>query len=190
MSVSDNFNRADGGLGSNWTTQQNAPQIVTNAAKGAAAGAYGSAYWSANSFNATQDAQGVWANGVNYVAPAVRCSGTGAGTNWYAYFTSNSVQKSVSGTITTVGSPGGSVASGDTMKLAVSGTSLSTFINGVQTPGSPLTDSSLASGNAGMAFFADTGTLDDWLATGEVVGGFIAKSNGPTLQAVKRASYF
>ena len=57
--VSDNFERADGGLGSNWTTVSGtgAPQIVSNTLRVRTAGALSSAYWSASTFGSDQFAQ-------------------------------------------------------------------------------------------------------------------------------------
>ena len=57
--VSDNFDRADGGLGSNWTTVAGtaAPQIVSNTARAGTASTLNSAYWSASTFGNDQFAQ-------------------------------------------------------------------------------------------------------------------------------------
>ncbi len=57
--VSDNFNRANGGLGSNWTTVKgaNAPAIVNGVLQPGTANAMNSAYWSANTFGTNQYAQ-------------------------------------------------------------------------------------------------------------------------------------
>ena len=54
--ISDNFNRANGGLGSNWTTVTGtaAPQIVNNTAQPGSAGTLNSAYWSANTFGSNR----------------------------------------------------------------------------------------------------------------------------------------
>src|SRR5579863_1167033 len=51
-SVSDNFNRANGGLGSNWTTMTgtNAPQISSNLLQPGTANTVNAAFWTANSF--------------------------------------------------------------------------------------------------------------------------------------------
>ncbi len=57
--VSDNFNRANGGLGSNWTTVAGttAPKIANNTLQPGTAGALNSAYWSASTFSGDQFAQ-------------------------------------------------------------------------------------------------------------------------------------
>src|SRR5215469_1765025 len=58
-SVSDNFNRADGGLGSNWTTMTgaDAPQIVSHVLEPGTSGVANVAYWSANTFGSNQFVQ-------------------------------------------------------------------------------------------------------------------------------------
>ena len=56
---SDNFDRADGGLGSNWTavTGTAAPKIVSSNLRAGTGGAVNSAYWSASTFGSDQFAQ-------------------------------------------------------------------------------------------------------------------------------------
>ncbi len=159
--VADTFNRADGGLGANWTTDVGtAPTIVTNAAKGNSGG-YSSAHWSANTFAAAQSAQVV--RGANhYSGPAVRCSAN----NFYWFHSASEVHRMVAGTVTSLGVIGASVA-GDTMKLSISGSTLEVFVNGVSQ--GTLTDASLASGSVGIGFYGTTGTQDNWEGTGEVV---------------------
>ena len=57
--VSDNFNRANGPLGSNWTTVAGtaAPAIVSNTLRAGTASKVNSAYWSASTFGNDQFAQ-------------------------------------------------------------------------------------------------------------------------------------
>ena len=57
--VSDDFNRADGGLGPNWTTVAGAaaPQVVSNNLRVGTSGTLNSAYWSAATFGGDQFAQ-------------------------------------------------------------------------------------------------------------------------------------
>ena len=58
-SGSDDFSRADGPLGSNWTTVQgtNAPVIAGNTVQPGTPGSLNSAYWSADTFGSDQYAQ-------------------------------------------------------------------------------------------------------------------------------------
>lgn len=163
MAVSDDYNRADGGMGANWTTASSGPPtIVSNQIVGS--GAYGSAYWSANAFNATQSAQLTY-KGTNYSGPAVRIS---SGGNFYFYHSAGELQKIVGGSVTTIGTSG-AITSGQTFKVDANGTTLRTYINGVENSG-PITDASLSTGSAGVACYG-AGTADDFLATGEIVGG-------------------
>ena len=86
--VSDNFNRADGGLGGNWTTVAgtSAPKIVSNVLRAGTAGALNSAYWSASTFGADQFAQASLpgSSGTQYgPGIAVRLSSTKGYFLWY-----------------------------------------------------------------------------------------------------------
>ena len=86
--VSDNFNRANGGLGTNWTTVSGttAPQIVSNKAQPGSAGTLNSAYWNANTFGSNQYAAASFPNssGTNYgPGIAVRLSNSKGYILWY-----------------------------------------------------------------------------------------------------------
>src|SRR5690349_7052012 len=86
--ISDNFNRANGGLGANWTTVSGttAPQIVNNTVQPGSAGTLNSAYWSANTFGANQYAAASFPNssGTNWgPAIAVRLSNSKGYILWY-----------------------------------------------------------------------------------------------------------
>ena len=86
--VSDNFDRADGGLGSNWTTVSGtaAPKIVSNNLRVGTANAVNSAYWSASTFGSDQFAQASLPNssGAQYgPGIAVRLSSTEGYFLWY-----------------------------------------------------------------------------------------------------------
>ncbi len=87
-SASDNFDRANGALGSNWTTVSGtgAPQIVSNTLRVRTAGALSSAYWSASTFSSDQFAQASLPNssGAQYgPGIAVRLSGSKGYFLWY-----------------------------------------------------------------------------------------------------------
>ena len=86
--VSDSFDRADGVLGSNWTTVAGtaAPKIVSNTLRAGTASALNSAYWSASTFGADQFAQTSLPNssGSQYgPGIAVRLSGAKGYFLWY-----------------------------------------------------------------------------------------------------------
>src|SRR5260370_17585831 len=87
-SGSDNFNRADGALGGNWTTVPGtaAPKIVSNTLRVGTASAVNSAYWSASTFSSDQFAQASLPNssGTQYgPGIAVRLSGSKGYFLWY-----------------------------------------------------------------------------------------------------------
>ena len=83
-----NFDRANGGLGSNWTTVPGtgAPQIVSNILRVKTTGALNSAYWSASTFSSDQFAQASLPNssGTQYgPGIAVRLNGSKGYFLWY-----------------------------------------------------------------------------------------------------------
>lgn len=72
-----------------------------------------------------------------------------------AYFVQgNTVQarfyKVVNGTFTQLGVDGPAVTTGDVIRITVSGTTITITQNGIVTMGGPVTDASIASGDAGM----------------------------------------
>lgn len=170
MSVSDNFNRANGALGSNWANSGSTtmPVIASNVAIGGDGGDYNGAHWVGNSFNATQDCQITKGNSTNYAGPGVRHS---TGGNFYGYFSHGSLQKWVGGSISILGSPASFSTAGDVAKIAISGTTITCYKGGVPDAGGTVTDSSLSTGAAGIVFYVNTGSVDDWIATGEIAAG-------------------
>ena len=86
--VSDSFARANGALGSNWTTVSGAaaPQIVNDSLTVGTASALNSAYWSASTFGNDQFAQATMpdSSGTQYgPGIAVRLSSTKGYFLWY-----------------------------------------------------------------------------------------------------------
>lgn len=170
MSVTDNFNRADGGLGANWTTngEDTPPQIASNQVQGAGS-EYTGAYYTGVSWNAAHGSQILRANSSNFTAPSVRnVNAAGYGT-WVAYFNHGGLQMSVAGSVSTLGSPS-AFASGDTAKLAVSGSVYTCSINGTPDPGGTFTDATLSGGAPGITTYGTTSLCDDWEGTGESGG--------------------
>lgn len=161
----DNFQRADGGLGSNWTTASSpavAPAIVSNLATGSASGKNSVAYWTTWAGNdqkacatigtttATGDFNGVTVRttattGYDFACDSGSC-------NIQKMFISNLA----SGTFT--------VSNGDTLCLQIVGTSLTATQNG--TTILTATDGSYATGNPGIFFYNQTNTgISDWNAS-------------------------
>lgn len=160
LPVSDNFNRANGGLGSNWTIQRETPAIVSNQAVGQSSGQHHQ-YWNADAFPNDQRAQVTFR--VAYAGPAVRASGTGAsGANNYfvtADAFNSAIYKQINGGFTEL-TTGAGHSGGDVMRLTVVGTALTAYKNGVQSMAA--SDGSLSSGSAGFQLFDTTGAADDW----------------------------
>lgn len=166
--ISDDFNRADGSLGANWTTVSGSPSIVSNAAaNGSNANSvarHNTELPSADHYaqaDATNPGTG-YDEGVlvRFSASAMTCymgrysSGTGA---W-------EIHKWVAGTATLLGSlTEAAPASPWTLRLEAQGTALRLYGNGVLKVS--LTDSSVA-GNlqAGFRLNATSNTADNFQA--------------------------
>jgi len=172
VSVSDDFNRANGALGANWTTLTgtNAPAIQSNTWD--AAGTQPSAsYWSANTFSANQSAEISFTD--FSVGPSVRMAGA-AQTAYYAYAEDDGLEsgtfifrlyKVVAGTPTLLGSS----ATGQTeqvLKLTASGTTITLYSlashGGAANSRIAVVDSAIATGQAGIYAVAPGVNTDSW----------------------------
>lgn len=148
--VTDDFNRADGALGSNWATPTNfnAPTIISNVVRSSTG--ISAAYWSANTFTDDQYAKVTLGTTISgYHGCTVRMSGDGDGyalipistTNMRIYRLDDGVRTSIaSATITT--------PVGLDIELRVSGTTLTGYIEGVQVI--TVTDATYTSGSPGL----------------------------------------
>jgi hypothetical protein len=186
--VSDNFNRANGALGSNWTTVTgtNAPKIVSNVLKAGTAGAINSAYWSANTFSGNQFAQANlpassgsnWGPGI-----AVRLSNSKGYFLWYGN-TANTVsiwrmdsssswtQIAASGTLT--------IAATDVWMLQANGSVITAYQNGKQV--ASVTDTHYTTGSPGVWLWFSNNQITNWsggdLAPTYTVGGTVSGLSG------------
>lgn len=180
LSVSDNFNRADGGLGSNWVASpdtaadQTTLIITSNAVTGqGAVNAY--SWWGANAAPDDQYAEvavttlptaGAWAG------PTVR--GNADGSSHYVLIAWDNggnptleLFKRIGGNYTALGSvPWPSATAGDVIRLEAFGKNLTGYHNG--TPIIIASDTDLTWGMPGLATFRGTEVLDNW-AAGNVV---------------------
>lgn len=179
----DNFTRANGGVGSNYTTLFNntALAIVSNTCQGGTQASDGGGVVNSVGFPNDQWAQTtVGAVGLTNEAgmgPLVRASlttetfytafatGPGAGGTFW-------LLKAVNGSYTTLGSPAGTVATGDVIYLQIIGTTLIVQKNGVQV--FTITDASISSGSAGV-FYSSQDSVTDTV-TAFSAGGFSANS--------------
>ena len=166
--VSDNFNRANGGLGSNWTTLggTTAPQIVNNTAQPGSAGTLNSAYWSASTFGSNQYAAASFPNssGTNYgPAIAVRLSNSRGYFLWYGNSASTvSIWRMDSSSSWTElkASAKLTVAGTDVWQLQAVGSTLTGYQNGKQVV--TTTDSNYTTGAPGIWMYYATNQITNW----------------------------
>lgn len=186
--VSDNFNRADGGLGSNWTTMTgtNAPQIVTNVAEPGTSNTANVAYWSANSFGSNQFVQATlpsitgtddgpaigvrFANSRGYFLFFNHASGT---VSLYRMDTASSwTVLATSATLTIAGT--------DVWKIETIGSTIVGFQNGNQVV--EASDSTYTSGSPGIWLYYASNQIDNWsggdLPTEYSLGGTVSGISG------------
>jgi hypothetical protein len=176
LPATDNFNRADGGLGSNWTTQTGftAPAISGN--RVVSGGGYGFAYWNADVFNDAQYSQVIYYTSGGEPGVTVRASGSrgywlylaSAGSN-----TTNIFRYDSNGNYSNLAGLGSQIGNGDTGKLTANGSTIEAFKNGVSI--GSVTDTTYSSGSAGI----EAGTLDDWEG-GNLGGGGGGGSKAPS----------
>ena len=187
-SASDNFDRANGALGSNWTTVSGtgAPQIVSNTLRVRTAGALSSAYWSASTFSSDQFAQASLPNssGTQYgPGIAVRLSGSKGYFLWYGN-SSNTVSlwrmdSSSSWTLLKQSASLTVSPSSDVWKIQAAGSTISGYQNGklvVQA-----TDTNIKSGSPGVWLYYSSNQIDNW-SGGDVttypIGGTVSGLSG------------
>lgn len=164
--ASDNFNRADEDpIAGNWTIVEGNVRLVSNTMAGPSAPADSLAYYNADTPQNDQFSEIVAATPSNNDwGVACRIS---AGANGYVFEVFDATPqfaKIVSGTFTQLNtlSPWTNVAAADVVRIEAAGTTLRAKVNGVEVGGSPLTDSSIASGGAGAFFFDNNVRLDNW----------------------------
>ena len=194
--VSDNFTRANGALGSNWTTVTGtkAPQIVSNTLQVGTANALNSAYWSAITFGNDQFAQASLPNssGSQYgPGIAVRLSSSKGYFLWYGNQPNTvSIWRMDSATSWTQLKQSGTLTvspSSDVWKIQAVGSAISGYQNGklvVQA-----TDTKITSGSPGVWLYFSPNQVDSW-SGGDVtttptysVGGTVSGLSGAaTLQ--------
>lgn len=202
--ATDNFNRADGGLGANWTTVtgEGSPAIVSNVVQTGATGTdslayYNAATWPNDQYSAVKLVTAATAFCGN--GPVVRAA---AGADTYYQLEGNfagsgpaaglRLLKRVAGTGTQLVQNSYAWSAGDTARLEIIGTTLTGYINGVSRI--TATDAALASGNAGLIVYVDSGLtllakIDDFEG-GDFGGGAIVSRNFQIFQAVNAASTY
>lgn len=200
FSVSDNFNRADGGLGSNWTsfsTPYSAPQIVSGQIVSAALSER--AVYTASTFNNDQYSQcqvvniGAEAGASPYPGAVllVRSSNVSTYDGYIAVIYTNLLQifKRVGGTSTQLTSLSTTTNNGSIVKLSAIGNVISIYVNGVLALST--TDSSISSGYPGLGFATSDSSgiiIDNWVGGNENVTTYdFNETNGTTIQTINPA---
>lgn len=178
----DNFNRANGSLGANWTDLLNGLVITSNLCDGAS-GALNVGYWSANSVAAYQYSQIVSAGTFigQLFGPAVRCAESD-NCYWLAINSSANtatIRILTSGSGSAIGSAISiaTVAAGQTFRLEVDGTTLRSYRNGTLLD--TITDATHSSGQPGIVIQAngEFDRADNWEG-GDLNSGDIGSSAG------------
>jgi hypothetical protein len=168
-SVSDNFSRANGALGSNWTTVAGttSPRIVSNRLTVGTASTLNSAYWSASTFGSDQFAQATLPNSsATRYGPgiAVRLSSSRGYFLWYGS-AANTVSLWRMDSSTSWTQLGQSAVltvtpSTDVWRITAVGSTIAGYQNGNQVV--LATDASVTSGNPGVWLYYSSNQIGSW----------------------------
>jgi len=180
--ATDNFNRADAGLGANWATITGAgnPLIVTNAVQTTAIGADSAARYTAVASPNNQYAQTkviAYDDSAKGHGPVLRAAS--AANTYYRIISKGpsgasaliEIHKFVATTFTSLTSVTATTALNDLIRGEVFNNTITGYVAGVRK--TVISDASIASGSFGIAVFADGGAtsssrVDDWEG-GEIV---------------------
>jgi hypothetical protein len=177
LPATDSFNRADGGVGANWTALQNnaaaanGHEIVSNECRAVqGTGSYAYSVWNADVFDADHYAQIKDVNAQPYAGPLVRGNASGPA-DCYVFFNNlgseSRLYRADDGFFTLLQSGMSVPAAGSIVKLTAESSSLKLYDDGVQI-GATATDATYGTGRAGIFAYNDgsgvgaTGRLDDW----------------------------
>ena len=169
--ASDNFNRADGGLGANWTPiSDGGMSIASQQVVGTAAQVTGDT-WTANTFGSDQYSEvqvtSTPMSGIQWIGAAVRVQSSGQNgyVGIYSWNSGSPVlelfERSGGGWTQLGAYSSGALAAGTKLRMVALGNSISFMVNGVQRIG--ISDSSLSGGAPGIMAF-DSATADNWVA--------------------------
>lgn len=190
--ATDNFNRANGGLGANWESLNSIDggevEISSNVIGGANTGAFAVSRWvGAGTFSDDQYSSlvfletdfGVSPYGMGVVA---RASGDTDTTRDYYYFFANSndtyvLGKVVNGTNTNLATGSRTWVDGERIEIECEGTTIRGMVDGVSV--ASVTDASLTTGKPGVLGSGDSfvATGDDWDG-GDIVAGAVSVALG------------
>ena len=188
-SAADNFNRADGGLGANWTAISDGGMAIASQQVIGTAGKTTGDMWTANTFTSDQYSQvqvtSTPMSGGQWVAAAVRLQSSGQ-TGYVGLYNWNSgspvleiFKRSGGGWAQLSGAySSGVLAAGTQLQLTAVGSTISFWQNGVKRLS--VTDSSITGGAPGMMAYGN-GTADNWSggnAASYTVGGTVSGLSG------------
>ncbi|HET8923813.1 MAG TPA: hypothetical protein VFN26_12565 [Candidatus Acidoferrum sp.] len=166
-SAYDNATRANGGIGVNWTLEQNGLNITSNQIQGTSSAGSNTAYWNANTFSAVQFAQATITalNGTtDFPGVTVLASGSGGSSTYYDCVENSTtifIQRVVNAGTTNLTSTASAGAVGDLLRLEVAqGGVLTCFKNG--TVALTATDTQIASGSPGLLISGNVATEKNW----------------------------
>jgi len=179
--ATDDFGRADGGLGSNWTTAYNGGFLVySNAARSNGSSNDACSFYSGATFNDNQYAKAtvVAAPVTHYYALGVATRGSGTRNYLYIGLRDNNeryLARCNNGTSTALQHyTGAGIAVNDIMQLDSDGSLHSPFLNGVaDTSLGTSTDSTYTNGSPGLHCYNGSidARMDDWEGGNITTGG-------------------
>lgn len=176
LPATDNFNRADGSPGANWTAVTLAAQsggmtIVSNAL-GSVIDNYGAAIWTADTLANNQYAQAVLTPYASYCGPVVRASAGLDGYMWNPNFGADGrLYRVDDGGLTQLVSGLSIPANGSTCRLEAESSTLRVYDDGAQV-GTDTTDATYASGTGGL-WAGGSYYFNDDFEMGDLAGGIV-----------------
>ena len=180
--ASDNFSRADGPLGANWTDISDGAMAISSGAVIGTAGRVTGDVWNANTFTSDQFSQiqltSTQLTGGQWVGPAVRMQNSGQdGYVGFYYWNNGSPElmlyKRASGSCDQLGSTynSGPLAAGAQLELEAVGSTISLLLNGTQVISA--SDSSITGGAPGIMAYgsAQAGSWSGGDVASYTIGG-------------------
>lgn len=150
--VTDSFDRANGGLGANWTTDSTSvgtPTITSNVMVSGTDGQVALATYTGATFASNQYAQATFGSANGYQGVVCRSNNSGNGYIAAAYSATNmAIYKLTSGTRAAIGTGFAVTAANKVIKLTCNGSTLELFVDGVSQ--GTRTDSTYTTGYPGV----------------------------------------
>ena len=190
VTASDNFNRADGGLGSGWTAVSDGAMSISSQAVAGVGGATTGDIRTAETYGSDQFSQvevtSAQLSGGQWVGPAVRMQNGGQDAYLGIYFWNSGSPalmlfvRKAGGWQQLSAATTGPLAAGTQLKLTAVGSTISFLVNGVQQLS--VTDTTLTGGAPGILAH-DHSTADNWAGGAAGTGGGGGGGGGTAFQA-------